>query len=101
MSQVKSTKCYIEEYESERGQLGARLREKSTGRKVNLGLTTARGKQDFLQFLGAAGANKAAIPDVFSRDGDEDCVIVSGDIDFDAPDEIRFIYNENLSYLFD
>ncbi|RXZ72795.1 hypothetical protein [Agromyces albus] len=100
MSQVKSTKCYIEEYENERGQLSARLREKATGRKIDLGLTTAGGVQDFLRFLGAAGANKPLMPDVFSRDGDEDCIVVSGDVDFHAPDEIRFIHNEKLSYLF-
>lgn len=99
MSQVKSTKCYIEEYENEQGQLSARLREKATGRKVDLGLT-AESKQDFLRFLSGAHAQKAVIPNVFSKDGDDDCVIVSGDLDFDAPDEIRFIYNEKLSYLF-
>ncbi|MDP9999015.1 hypothetical protein [Pseudarthrobacter sulfonivorans] len=99
MSQTKSTKCYIEEYKNEQGQLSARLREKGTGRKVDLGLTLDS-KQHFLQFLTAAGANKAAMPDVFSRDGDDDCVVVSGDVDFSAPDEIRFIYNEQLSYTF-
>lgn len=100
MSQIKSTKCYIEEYKNERGQLSARLREKATGRKVDLGIATVEGKQHFLQFLGTAGANKAATPDAFSRDGDEDCILISGDLDFDAPDEIRFIHNEKLSYLF-
>jgi hypothetical protein len=99
VSQTKSAKCYIEEYKNEQGQLSARLREKGTGRKVDLGLTLD-GKQHFLQFLGAAGANKASIPDVFSKDGDKDCIVVSGDLDFDAPDEIRFIFNEKLSYLF-
>ena len=100
MSQTKSTKCYIEEYKGEGGQPGARLREKATGRKVDLGMTTAEGKQHFLQFINAAGANKTAIPEAFTKDGDEDCILVSGDLDFDAPDEIRYIYNENLSYLF-
>lgn len=101
VSRAKTMKCYIEEYKIERGQPGARLREKTTGRKVDLGLTTAEGKRNFLQFLNAAGANRAVMPDVFSKDGDEDCIVVSGDVDFDAPDEIRFIYNENLSYLYD
>lgn len=100
MSQTKSTKCFIEEYENEQGQLSARLREKATGRKVDLGMTSAADKQHFLQFIGAVGANKAAMPDAFSREGDEDCIVVSGDLDFDAPDEIRFICNDNLSYLF-
>lgn len=99
MNQTTSTKCYIEEYENEQGKIGARLREKVTGRKVDLGLTLD-GKREFLQFLSAARANIALMPDVFSKAGDEDCVVVTGDLDFDAPDEIRFIYNENLSYLF-
>jgi hypothetical protein len=99
MSQAKSTKCYIDEYKNEQGQLSARLREKGTGRKVDLGLAL-ESKTDFLRFLSSAHAQKAAMPDVFSKDGDDDCVVVSGDLDFDAPDEIRFIYNEKLSYLF-
>jgi hypothetical protein len=36
---------------------------------------------------------------VFSKDGNDDCVVVSGDLDFDAPNEIRFLYNEKLSYI--
>lgn len=100
MSQTKSTTCYIEEYKNEQGQLSARLREKRTGRKVDLGVTLD-GKQQFLQFLSAAHGQKAVMPDLFSKDGDEDSIVVSGELDFDAPDEIRFIYNENLSYLFD
>jgi len=83
MSQTTSTKCYIEEYKNENDQLSARLREKRTGRKVDLGLTLD-GKQHFLRLLSAAGANKTAMPDVFSRDGDEECVVVSGGLDFDA-----------------
>lgn len=47
--------------------------------------------QHYLRFLSAAGANKVAMPDVFTRDSEENCVMVSGDLDFDAPDEIRFI----------
>lgn len=99
MSSPKSTKCYIDEYEVGPGQIGARLREKTTGRKVDLGIT-ADSKQDFLQFLGAARANISVMPEVFSKDGLDDCVIVSGDVDFDAPDEIRYVFNDKLSYLF-
>lgn len=98
MSQAKSTKCYIDEYKNEQGQLSARLREKGTGRKVDLGLAL-ESKTDFLRFLSSAGAQKTLIPGVFSKEDEEDCIVVSGDLDFDAPDEIRFIYNEKLSYL--
>lgn len=73
MSQIKSTKCYIEEYENERRQLSARLRGKVTGRKVDLGLTEGN-KRDFLRFLSGAHAQKTVIPDVFSRNGDKDCI---------------------------
>ena len=62
MSQTKSTKCYIEEYENEQGQLSARLREKGTGRKVDLGLTLDS-KHDFLRFLSSAG--RAEDPDTW------------------------------------
>jgi hypothetical protein len=41
------------------------------------------------------------MPDAFTKDGDSDCIIVTGDLDFDAPDEIRFVNNDRLSYLFD
>lgn len=40
------------------------------------------------------------MPDVFTKDGEEDCISVTGDLDFDAPDEMRFIYNERLEYVF-
>lgn len=94
-----STKCYIEEYEVGPGQIAARFREKKTGRKVDLGITLDE-QADLLRFLAAARANVKLMPDVFSKDGDEDCVVVSGDVDFDAPDELRYIYNDKLSYLF-
>jgi len=100
MSQQKSTRCYIEEYVGGQGKPGARLREKATGRKVDLGTTTAQDAEHFLRFLQVAQVSRAAMPDVFSKDGNEDCIVIAGDVDFDAPDEIRFIHNDNLSYLF-
>jgi hypothetical protein len=100
MSQVKRTNCYIEEYKTDQGGPGFRLREKETGRKVDLGSTTATDKQDLVLFLTAATVHRDAMPDVFSKDGDLDCVVVSGEIDFDAPDEIRYVFNDQLSCLF-
>lgn len=97
---MSSTRCYIEEYENERGQLSARLREKVTGRKVDLGLTSAAARNDFLRFLSSAVPHRAKLPDVFTKDGDADCVLVSGDLDFDAPDEIRYLFNDRLSYTY-
>ena len=100
MSQTSSTKCYIEEYEIEPGRLGARLREKTTGRKVDLGAASSEDHQHLLHFLSAAAMHKAAMPDAFTKDGEVDYVAVTGEVDFDAPDELRYIYNEQLSYLF-
>ncbi|MCX2746691.1 hypothetical protein OOZ51_02545 [Arthrobacter sp. MI7-26] len=71
MSQIKSTKCYIEEYENERGQLSGRLREKVTGPKVDPGLTE-RSKRDFLRFLSGVHSQKT----------------------------VGFIHNEKLSYMY-
>lgn len=95
-----STECYIEEYANADGQPSARLREKHTGRKVDLGFANVADRQHLLQFLSAAMQHRNAMPEVFTKDGDTDCVVVSGDLDFDAPDEIRYIFNERLSYLF-
>ncbi|WAH97040.1 hypothetical protein [Arthrobacter sp. MMS18-M83] len=50
--------------------------------------------------LSGAHAQKTVIPDVFRRSGNTDCIVVSGERDFDAPDEIRFIHNEKPSYMY-
>ena len=97
---TKSIKCYIEEYRNEHGHLSARLREKHTGHKVDLGFADPVEKQQLLAFLSAARQNQAVMPDVFTKDGEEHCISVTGDLDFDAPDEMRFIYNERLEYVF-
>lgn len=97
---TKMMKCYIEEYENEGGRLSARLRQKGTGQKVDLGFVNADEHQHFLRFLGSAKLNQALMPSVFSKDNDEDSVVVSGDLDFAAADEIRFVPNERLQYAF-
>lgn len=93
-----TTKCYIEEYQVQGGGLGARLREKGTGRKVDLGVTSD-GKRAFLRFLSGAADMRNVLPGLYRLDGDEAYVRVAGDVDFDSPDEIRYIYNDNLEYL--
>lgn len=51
-----SVKCYIDEYRTPLGQLAARLREKRTGRKVDIGFTDdVAQKSHFLQFVSGAG----------------------------------------------
>lgn len=99
MSNMKTTKCYIEEYEVAPGRIAARLREKVTGRKVDLGITLDA-KRDFLKFLSIAGGKKAEIPAMFSKDDAAEFIVVSGEVDFDAPEEMRYVYNDKLSYLF-
>ena len=42
--------------------------------------------------------NKADMPGVFEKNDAEDTVLVEGDVDFDAPDEIRVINNEKLTF---
>jgi len=100
MNSTAQAKCYIEEYTNERGLLGARLREKRSGRKVDLGIALD-GKERFLRFLGAARMNSKQLPGIFDKTSDESYVLVTGDLDFDAPDEIRFVYNDKLSYRFE
>ena len=38
------------------------------------------------------------MPGVFEKNDAEDTVLVEGDVDFDAPDEIRVINNEKLTF---
>lgn len=96
---MASTRCYIEKYDSPSGRLGLRLREKYSGRKVNLGYTDDAGAASFLQFLVGVYSNATDVPDVLNKDGELDCILVDGDLDFDAPDEIRYMHNDRLSYL--
>lgn len=98
-TQATSIKCYIEEYEDESGNLAARLREKHTGHKVDLGFVDPAEKRHFIEFLSAVKRNEVAMPDAFTKNGNDDWIAVSGDVDFDAPDEIRFIHNERLQYI--
>lgn len=99
MAEQTSVRCYIEEYETADGRVGARLREKSSGRKVDLGATSPSKRQDFLRFLSAAAIDRSQHPDIFEKVQDANAIAVSGRVDFDSPDELRFIYDHQLSYL--
>lgn len=87
-------------YKNREGQPRARLREKASGRKVDIGLTYVEDCQAFLRFLGGAARNRAVIPGVFLQDSKKDCVLVNGELDFDAPDELRFLNDGRLTYIF-
>lgn len=62
--------CYIEEYMSANG-LGARLRDKKTNKKVSIQIHGTKDKLHFLRFLSAAKQNRAVMPGVFDRNGDD------------------------------
>jgi hypothetical protein len=100
MAGTASTLCYIEQYEGSEGRVGLRLREKGTGRKVAFGGVWEDQAAAFMQFLTAGFTNAGAMPDVVTKDGKEDAVQVSGNVDFDSPEELRLIYDAQLQYLF-
>jgi len=104
---LTTVKCYIEQYESVgvgelsgTRQSGARLREKHTGRIVDLGFVTPADAEHFLAFVALAHIQSAAMSEVFSKDGERDCVIIFGEQAPPKTDEIRFVFNEHLRYLF-
>lgn len=99
MTATVAVKCYIEEYETASGALGARLREKGTGRRVVLGTTLPVEKQKFIQFLFAARAHRDAMPDLFDPTGERDAVLVSGHVEVEGQSEVSFVYDDQLSYL--
>lgn len=99
MDQGTSTKCYIEEYQNGKGRLSARLREKGTGRKVDLrGVVSLADKRHFTRFMNAAGASKSTAPGFFMKDVEQDCIVISGSVDIDSPDELRFVHNDDICY---
>lgn len=98
MPETKTVRCYIDEYEVSPGRIGARLREKGTERIVVLGFSNAAEKQKFLQFLSGVARMRTEVLDAFEKGGEEHAVEVSGEVDFDAPDELRFVYNTRLQY---
>jgi hypothetical protein len=100
MSQITTAECYIEEYESAPGRPGARLREKITGRKVNLGFASPADSEHFLVFLNAAREQRAVMPKVYDKDDLADAVAVTGNLESENADEISFVHNEELQYLF-
>jgi hypothetical protein len=95
-------KCYIEEYITESGRPGVRVREKETGRKVEITAFTAREHDDFLAFLNSPNLTGMAelLTNLYEPTGDDDHVIVDGYVEADTPEVIRFTYDSTLSYLF-
>ena len=90
--------CYIEEYSSESGSLGLRLRQKTTGRKVEMYGQTKDHLATFLASPQFTGANEV-MPNLYERDGFEDYVLVSGGTAVDSYDVVRFEDGAELTYL--
>jgi len=90
--------CYIGEYSIEIGSLGVRLRQKMTGRKVEM---YGKNKDHLAQFLASprfTGAREL-MPNLYEKDGFDDYVLVSGGTAVDSYDVIRFQDNAELAYL--
>lgn len=91
--------CYIEEYADETSDiLGLRLREKETGRKVEM---FGKNKEHLTMFLASprfSGAENV-MPNLYERGGFVDYVLVSGGTAVDSFDVLLFEDNNDLTYL--
>jgi hypothetical protein len=90
--------CYIEQYPGEGGGLGLRLRQKVTGRKVEMYGET---KDHLTRFLASpifTGADEL-MPNLYEKDGYRDYVLVSGGTAVDSYDVLLFEDGARLTYL--
>lgn len=90
--------CYVEEYPGENGSLGLRLRQKVTGRKVEI---YGKTKDHLTKFLASplfTGADKL-MPNLYEKDGYNDYVLVSGGTAVDSYDVLLFEDGAELTYL--
>lgn len=90
--------AYIEEYPVDGGGLGLRLRQKVTGRKVEM---YGRNQDHLLTFLSSpqfTGAD-SHMPNVYQKDGFDDYVLVSGGAATDSYDVLLFNDAAELTYL--
>ncbi len=90
--------AYIEEYPVEDGGLGLRLREKVTGRKIEM---YGKNQDHLLTFLSSpqlTGA-KTHMVNLYQKDGFEDYVLVSGGTATDSYDVLLFNDGTELTYL--
>lgn len=98
ISPPHSVWCYIEEYPGENESLGLRLREKITGRKVEMYGKTKDHLAEFLaspRFIGASDL----MPNLYEKDGYHDYVLVSGGTAVDSYDVLLFEGDSQLTYL--
>ena len=89
---------YVEEYPLEEGGLGLRLRQKGTGRKIEM---YGKNHDHLLAFLSSpqfTGAN-IHMPNLYEKDGFDDYVLVSGGTATDSYDVVLFKDDVALTYL--
>lgn len=90
--------AYIEEYPIEDGGLGLRLRQKVTGRKVEM---YGKNQHHLLTFLSSPQLTGAHthMPNLYQQDGFDDYVLVSGGAATDSYDVLLFNDGAELTYL--
>jgi hypothetical protein len=90
--------CYVEEYEAEDGAPGLRLRQKVTGRKVEM---YGEAKKHLITFLASPQftGGRELMPNLYEADGYLDYVLVSGGAAVDSYDVLRFSNSAQLTYL--
>jgi hypothetical protein len=90
--------AYIEEYPVEEGGLGLRLRQKVTGRKIEM---YGKNQDHLLTFLSSPQFTGAHIymANLYQKDGFEDYVLVSGGTATDSYDVLLFSDGAELTYL--
>lgn len=100
MNNFVEINAYLEEYENN-DLLNARLRDKSTNKKVVFVSSmseAAKDKTDLLLFLNACQTQRGLFPDLFTRNGNLDVVKVKGELITENDDEIQLKHNRMLSY---
>lgn len=90
--------CYIEKYDGDSGGVGLRLRQKVTGRKVEMYGETKEHLTRFLASPVFTGAEEL-MPNLYEKDGYTDYVLVSGGTAVDSYDVLLFEDGSRLSYL--
>lgn len=98
ISPPHSVWCYVEEYPGENESLGLRLREKNTGRKVEMYGKTKDHLTEFLASPRFTGASKL-MSNLYEKDGYHDYVLVSGGTAVDSYDLLLFEGDAQLTYL--
>lgn len=90
---MRQIKCYIQEYDN---QKKARFRDRETGKKISFINFPITEKNNLLRFMGGARAIRL---DIFSPNG-SDYVSIEGNIHNEDSENIVFLYDENLTYVY-